>query len=319
MSGCLICQRPGHLLDDELGVHPDLDVGARRRARRRPRRPAISPRVLGHVVGGRAQALAHARPAPPRSRRRAPRRRTRPGRDCRASRRRPRRPAGGSQAGLRGADQDPAALLAAQHLVRRGGPDAVQVDGVERQVAALAAAAHAGPRPRPRAGRAASRTGRAGRAGSSAATLARRLRGLSRPARRSRPGRRPAGRRPRRAARAARTARRPGVSRLLCARLPALHHVEHDLFQVGLPARQRGDLRLEVLQLPGGGDLAGVEPLRSRSTRALTCSTSASALPAPGRGRFSSASRAASSSRSSRSRALDPLGIPRSRAGVRRR
>jgi hypothetical protein len=34
-------------------------------------------------------------------------------------------------------------------------------------------------------------------------------------------------------------------------RLLPLHHVEHDLFQIGLAADQRGDLRLQVLQLPG--------------------------------------------------------------------
>ena len=39
------------------------------------------------------------------------------------------------------ADQDPAALLAAQHLVVGGGPDPVQVDRVQGQVAAFAPAA----------------------------------------------------------------------------------------------------------------------------------------------------------------------------------
>ncbi len=43
-------------------------------------------------------------------------------------------------------------------------------------------------------------------------------------------------------------------------RLLPLHHVEHDLFQVGLTARQRGDLRLQILQFPGRGHLASVQP-----------------------------------------------------------
>jgi len=43
---------------------------------------------------------------------------------------------------------------------------------------------------------------------------------------------------------------------LLCP----LHHLEHDLFQVTLPPFQRNDLRLQVLQFLGRGDLAGVQP-----------------------------------------------------------
>ena len=41
---------------------------------------------------------------------------------------------------------------------------------------------------------------------------------------------------------------------------PPFHHVERDLFQVGLAAPERDDLRLEILQLPRRGDLPGVEP-----------------------------------------------------------
>ena len=44
-------------------------------------------------------------------------------------------------------------------------------------------------------------------------------------------------------------------------RLEALHHVEHDVLEVALPLRQRGDLVLEALELLGRGDLPGVEPL----------------------------------------------------------
>jgi hypothetical protein len=40
-----------------------------------------------------------------------------------------------------------------------------------------------------------------------------------------------------------------GVAVGLLRRLPPLHHVQHDLFQVGLAAAKRGDLRLQVLQL----------------------------------------------------------------------
>ncbi len=40
-----------------------------------------------------------------------------------------------------------------------------------------------------------------------------------------------------------------------------LHHVQHDLFQVVLAARERDDLRLQVLQLARRRHLPGVEPL----------------------------------------------------------
>ena len=43
-------------------------------------------------------------------------------------------------------------------------------------------------------------------------------------------------------------------------RLAALHHVQHDLFQVGLAAGQGDDLRLQRLEVPGRGDLAAVQP-----------------------------------------------------------
>ena len=54
-----------------------------------------------------------------------------------------------------------------------------------------------------------------------------------------------------------------GRGRLVAALrgLLALHHVEHDLLEIGLPAGERDDLRLQVLQLAGGRDLPGVEPL----------------------------------------------------------
>ena len=43
--------------------------------------------------------------------------------------------------------------------------------------------------------------------------------------------------------------------------LPALHHVQHDLLEIRLPADQGLDLRLQVLQLSRGRDLAGLQPL----------------------------------------------------------
>src|SRR4051812_4561432 len=47
-----------------------------------------------------------------------------------------------SETGLVGADQDPAALLAAQHLVLSGGGDVAQVGGIHLQPAAGAASLH---------------------------------------------------------------------------------------------------------------------------------------------------------------------------------
>ena len=44
-------------------------------------------------------------------------------------------------------------------------------------------------------------------------------------------------------------------------RLPALHHVQDDLLKIRLPAQQGLDLGLKVLQFPGRGHLAGLEPL----------------------------------------------------------
>ncbi len=43
--------------------------------------------------------------------------------------------------------------------------------------------------------------------------------------------------------------------------LEPLHDVEHDLFEIGLPAVQRLDFRLEVLQFTRGVDHAAVEPI----------------------------------------------------------
>ena len=63
--------------------------------------------------------------------------------------------------------------------------------------------------------------------------------------------------------RVARDLRPLGRGRLAAALggLLALHDVEHDLLEVGLPAGERDDLRLQVLQFAGGRDLPGVEPL----------------------------------------------------------
>jgi len=44
-------------------------------------------------------------------------------------------------------------------------------------------------------------------------------------------------------------------------RLAPLHQVEHDLFKVGLPTAERGDLRLQRLKLAGVRHAAGVELL----------------------------------------------------------
>ena len=42
--------------------------------------------------------------------------------------------------------------------------------------------------------------------------------------------------------------------------LQALHHLEHDFLQIGLPAFQRADLRLEVFEFLWRGDQPGVQP-----------------------------------------------------------
>ena len=47
----------------------------------------------------------------------------------------------------------------------------------------------------------------------------------------------------------------------LLGALLALHDVQHDLLEVGLPAHERDNLRLQVLQVTGGRDLPGVQPL----------------------------------------------------------
>ena len=142
MSSCLIFQRPRHLLDDELGVHPHLDVGARvdRPGRPPARRSArqYSATLLLALPSGSARSASSAR-----CRRRAPGRRSRRPRGCRATRRRPRRRACVwplTEPGLGGAHEDAAALLAAQHLVVGGAADPLDVDLVELEPAPAAAA-----------------------------------------------------------------------------------------------------------------------------------------------------------------------------------
>jgi hypothetical protein len=52
-----------------------------------------------------------------------------------------------------------------------------------------------------------------------------------------------------------------GVSQRALGRLEPFHGVEHDLFEVGLPAVQRLHLGLQVFQLARRVDHAAVEPL----------------------------------------------------------
>ena len=290
---------PGHLLDHQLGVHPHLDVGAGGQVRSGAQ-AGDQARVLGHVVGGGAQAVAQLRPASRRSPRRAPGRRSRPGPDCRASRRRPRRRAR-SQPGL-----------GVRTRIRRHSSQRSTSSG---------SAARSGSGPRcsarggsPRTGRRAARPrrppvlcahpSRTGPAGPAAPRWPRPPGGRPPcpPARRSRPARRPAGRdHVALVARDLRPLGRGGPAAALRGLL-ALHHVEHDLLEVGLPAGQRDDLRLQVLQFAGGRDLcrrpAAGGPGRSGCgpdrRRPRPC-------PAPARGPSRLASRETISSRSSRS------------------
>ena len=73
-----------HLLDDELGVHPDLDVGVGRELLGQPQ-PGDQAGVLRDVVGGDADRRCRPRRSPRRCRRPSAPRRTPPGRGCRAS------------------------------------------------------------------------------------------------------------------------------------------------------------------------------------------------------------------------------------------
>jgi hypothetical protein len=58
----------GHLLHDELGVHPDLDLGVRSQVRGH-RQPGDQAAVLRHVVARDADASCRPRRSPPRCRR----------------------------------------------------------------------------------------------------------------------------------------------------------------------------------------------------------------------------------------------------------
>ena len=179
------------------------------------------------------------------------------------------RPPAGSEAGLGRAHEDAAALLAAQHLVGRRRLDAVHVDVVELELAAAAAALAQRRRAEPTALRRGScRRGRPGRP-------------------RPRPRCRPAARRPRAASAsssasaASRAARRLGhaarssVARSAsswvtsaCGVLGALHHLELDVLQLGLPAGQRRQLVLERLEVLGGaGARSRAAPGRGRRGR----------------------------------------------------
>ena len=140
MSSCLIFQRPDICSTTSLESIRTSTVQSGSRVGRHAQ-PGDEPAVLGDVVAGDPDELGPLGERPRRSRRRAPGRRSRPARGCRASRRPPRRRSAGSQPRLGRAHQDAAALLAAHHLVRRGGPDALDLLRVELEAAALAAAA----------------------------------------------------------------------------------------------------------------------------------------------------------------------------------
>src|SRR5690606_40367641 len=165
-----------------------------------------------------------------------------------------------SQARLGRPDEDAPALLAADDLVLGGGPHVVQVHGVEGQVAALAGAAEqlGGADPaelgaqllveRQQVVRDVLGDGGARAAGRARLVVDLPQRGVTAL---DEPGQLllrggPVG-----------AQRRDLRLRLL----RTLHDLQHDLLQVGLAALQRLDLRLQVAEVLGGGDLPRVEPL----------------------------------------------------------
>ena len=155
----------GHLLDDELGVHPHLELGVRG-VLAHELEPGDEAAVLGDVVRGDADGLAalgdhlagvgvaHEGAVGGRAGVAA---RAAVGLDDDASR---------SQAGLGRADEDAAALGAAQHLVVGLGRDLAEVGPVDLEPAALAPARpQRGRTPARRTAPAPCRTGPAGRPG----------------------------------------------------------------------------------------------------------------------------------------------------------
>src|SRR3954447_23661337 len=152
MSGCLICQRPDICSTTSLESirTSTLAVGSRSRAACRPAtRPPYSATLLvarptdsarsastRPVSASRTSAPYPAGPGLPRA----------PPSASTMSRRLTLRPAGPtsrsrpSQTGVRGADEDPAAVLAAEHGVRIGVAEGGQLVAVELDAAALATA-----------------------------------------------------------------------------------------------------------------------------------------------------------------------------------
>src|SRR5690606_15426247 len=236
-----------------------------------PRRSARPPPGRRSAPGTRprcwwpSRSARRPRPAPPPRPHRAPPRRTRPAPGSPATRRRPPPPAcapsrapPSSQPRFGGPHQDPPAVLAAQHLVGGGLADPAQLGRAQRQLAPLAPAVVQRRRPDPvlvpqlgverqqvlgdLLGQPLAAVPLGG-----ALVLDLQRRGGAALLRRL-----PAGLRP---------LQFGGDRRRLGLRgLAALHHLQHHLLQLRLAALERGDLRLQPLQLLGRGHLAGVQP-----------------------------------------------------------